>query len=214
MKRICFLLALFAFAATAAHATVTIELDAGYLRGQPNGGTPAAMPVGGLLLLISNTGESLFDSATAGHYVTGDDSIVAAFAMNDNGGGGTLPEDQTPLNGLPYGGTFVSGDELALRWFPGITYTQYEDGVLPTASEYYGTYSAGTSAPDGGNDWVVPADGTLAWDLDFFTSDDSGAEPPSAGYASSEIAAVPEPGSIALLTGAFGLGAMMLRRRK
>ena len=138
MKRIYLALTLLCLSVISSRAAVTFALDAGFLRG--SGTNPSFMPVGGLLLLISNTGESTFNTAALNQYVTGDDTILGAFAMNYAGGTG---EDQTTLSNIAYGGTVLQGDEVALRWFPNITYTQYLSGTLPTAGSFYGTKTAG-----------------------------------------------------------------------
>ena len=205
-----------AIAAATAQASFTINTDFGYLK---NNNGSAFEPVGGLLLLITdtNTGQGDFGlSLSAGQYVTGNDAVLDAFAMNYSI---TTGEDGSALS-IPYGG-LVQNDELALRWFPGITYANYETALtggtaaaLLTAGQYYGTYSTTASLPvDGGNAWLIPADGSNI-NLVFNTTDDGGNEAPSAGYASSQIPAVPEPATLSLMAGAVAVGAMALRRRK
>jgi hypothetical protein len=218
MKRLFLILLLIAFASSNLRASVTFAIDAGQLRGYASG-VPQGMPVlsstdGGLLLLIANTGENSFLSAGVNQYVTGDDSILAAFAMNDNGG---TNEVTAMLGPLTYGGAVAAGDEVALRWFPGITLSQYDEGLLPGLGQYYGTYSAGNSIPDGGSPWFIPADTGATLDLQFYTTDNGGTQSPIQGYADSEIeltAGVPEPATASYLTGALALCGWMISRRK
>jgi len=213
------------FATLGAHATVTVRLDAGQLRGYAASGTPAGMPVGGLLLLIANGGENSFQPAGLDQFVTGDNTIVDAFGMTD--AAGLANEVEASISGISLSSSVASGDLLALRWFPGITYSQYETALgtsqtaandLLGAGQYYGTYSAGLAHPDGGNNWEVPADGSTV-DLNFYTTDSTGGgtQAPSEGFASAEIAAIPEPSDLASLTlaaSAFALGGMFWRRKR
>ena len=220
MKRLLAGLFVLSLAATNSHAGLGLRIDFGEIRGYAASGTPAGMPVGGLMLIIANDGESTFQPAAANEYVTGDNFIVGAFAMADNAGSGFPNEVTGNLGPYSYsgsGGSLAQGDELALRWFPDLTLTEYNNGQLPAAGDHYGTYSAGSTTPaDGGNAWVVPSDTGTTLDLDFYTSDSGGGgnEAPSAGFASSTIAAVPEPTSFAFMLGSIAVGAVFLRRRK
>jgi hypothetical protein len=215
MKRLLLILLLAGFASSTLHATVTLYLDAGYL--YSGNSASSYLPTNSLVLLISNTGESSFQAASLNHYVTGDDSIVDAFPMAYNAGNSTVPEVEATITGtfgvtLPGGGDLAQGDELALRWFPNITYTQYTQGILPAANNAYGTYTSGTNAYDGGDEWVAPANGDDS-DLVFNTDAAGGTQSENDGYASS-IIAVPEPASFPLVAGALALGALILRKRR
>ena len=217
------LLSFLCLAPLATRADITVNLDAGLLTSP----LTAAMqhdnsmnsPHGSLLLLIDiGNGLTLSNTLTAGHYVSGTDTILAAGGFNTNGDLVTNTNETlttfTIASGLGH-----TNDEIALRWFPQITLAQYQanPGVLPVAGQSFGTYdptSGGTQ--DGGDTWILPSQGSQIA-LDMFTSNSAGggSQTPSAGYAGSlvqGVALVPEPSTYAL----FGLGAFGLffaRRR-
>jgi hypothetical protein len=167
----------------AAGASSTIVLDAGQLT------SPASAPMqidntspssnGSLLLLIDlGPGNTLNNTLTPGNYVSGANTIIAAGGFNTEAG---TNETLTVFQSV---GTPNVGDQIVLRWFPQITFAQFQSGTVPAVGQYFGTYNPGGGNPDGGNPWIVPASGSVI-DLHFFTtnSDGGGSQPPSLGFA-------------------------------
>lgn len=196
------------------------QLDAGRLR--LNSATP--MPAGSLLILVAAGGDGTFSNTLAsGQYASGNDILLSVFSVpssaadfNTSGG----PDEtlntftiDTDLSGV------ATGDLVALRWFPQITYAQFQLGITPTAGQNYGTYNPLmwgnlTNNPDPGDPWSVPTDGA-AITYDFFTTDSEGGgtQNPLEGYASFIV--VPEPSSFAMVSLALVAGAALrLRRRR
>lgn len=199
-----------------AHATFSIILQAGDLKGNANGSAP--LPTGELLLLVATGADGVFyNNLTPGEYVAGDNVIVAAFGSNNNDNSAIATFNS--LANL----TGVQGQDLELRWFSQTTFASYNPSSPNTfAGEAYGEYAGPTAGtPNDGSPWVVPPDGTSSYALNFVTqsfnaSSSAGlsdAEPNSDGYATMTVA-VPEPASASLMAGALALGAMLLRRRR
>jgi hypothetical protein len=215
-KSICVLLTVLAASAYADTFTVT-TLDAGKLR--LNAAT--AMSTGSLLIMVAAGGDGTFSNSLApGQYVSGNDVLLSAIAFPGSAGGfnnaGGTDETNNTLSDLP---VTSQGDLIALRWFPQITYAQWQAGATPTAGQNYGTYNplaAGnaTNNPDGGNVWAEPAGGANI-NLNFFTTDTgAGTQAPAEGYANFTVTAVPEPSTFALaVLGSSTIGLAMLRRR-
>lgn len=215
MKKYLASCALLAWLVTPVHANETINLDAGELAG-PLG---SSMPVdntspssnGALLLLIDlGSSNTLDNTVTPGNFVSGTNFVLAAGGFNTNGG---TNETLTSFNVT----TGTTGDELALRWFPQITYAQYQGGTLTLSGQYFGSYAPSPqgSTPDGGSVWTLPASGQTI-SLNFFTSnsDFGGSQAPSAGYASSQITSVPEPSALAMIGLSLAGLALAIRCRK
>jgi hypothetical protein len=212
MKKYLILFALLTVFIVPVRANFSVVLDAGQLTG-PGGVTSGADAMqidnvnpsnnGSLILLIDiGSASSANTTIDAGSYVGTGDTILAAGGFNDDGG--TQEVFTTLATTL---GT--QGDNLAILWFPQITYSQYKSDILTVAGDYFGTYTpspVGEVPTDGGSAWVVPASGQI--NLDFFTanSDGGGNEPASDGYADDQvISAVPEPSSFAMV----GLGSLL-----
>jgi hypothetical protein len=170
---------------------------------------------GSLLLLIGAGGTGSYggfsNSLAPGQYVSGGDIILGAGGFNSNDG--AHDDTATFFNNLSAGTT---GQAIALRWFPNITFAQFQSNVTPVAGQNFGTYNplaAGNSSdnPDGSNLWVVPGPSATV-ELDFFTSNDFGTQAPSEGFANLSVTAVPEPSTYAS-AGLAGLGIVLVRRQ-
>ncbi len=201
---------------TSAYADFSVQLDAGRLR--QNAAT--AMPAGSLLLLIEAGGDSTFSNTLApGQYVSGNDVVLSATAFPTSAGGfNTSGGTDETINLFTNLSTANQGDLVALRWFPQISYAQWQLGATPTAGQVFGTYNPlavgnGSNNPDGGDPWAVPASGTI--NLNMFTtdSDGGGTQMPSTGYANFAVSAVPEPSSLTLIVfGFLSIAGIGLRR--
>ncbi len=223
MKRtIVTFLAGFLSLAAVASASVTIEIDAGILRGAS---PTSVVPTGGLLMLVASPSGSAsnFSAPTSTSFVTGDNVIVAAFGMNYNGGV-TGEVDYSPNfslanTGTPSPTTFDQGDPLLLRWYPTLTYADYAAGSLtaPGIGTIYGQGRSTTAADGASSAWITPANSTSSTVLTFITPDDAGSQAAGSGLASNVVfaAPVPEP-STAMFLGAtaLGLAGTYLRRRR
>ncbi len=214
----------------AVFSDTTVGVDAGYLRQNASTALPASTMAapnsGALLLLIAAGGTSAasFDNTLApGEYFAGGDELMAAFAFNINGGssgtgGETRNAVDVPESFYTNYSSYV-GNYVELCWFPNITYAQYLSGVTPTAGMPFGAYnpkavnSSQSLMPDGGTNWVVPADGAQFVTLNLFTKDDqSGTQPVSAGYANFTV--VPEPSALAMMGCALACLGILLGRSK
>jgi len=216
MKKLLFVL--LPFFASPAFADVSINLDAGELVGAS--GAPMQVDdsyhsLNGSLLLILDlgTGGSADNTLTPGQYVSGTNIVLAAGGFNTNS---RLSNETNTVFNIPESviSTVNVGDELALRWFPQITLSQYESGDLSAAGDYFGTYNPAGGNPDGGDTWTLPTDGSLI-SLKFYTMDSEGggSQPDSAGVAGMQvIGAAPEPSTCLLLL--VGMVALMLRKQR
>jgi len=209
MQKYLTLLALAAWLALPARASITVNFDAGELTGPINAPMQVddnAPSSGGSLLLLLNLGASntIDNTITPGSFVSGTNIILAAGGFNNNGG---TNETLTTFNFT----SSSAGSDLALRWFPQLTLAQYQTGSLTLAGDYFGTYTPNPtgSAPDGGNNWIIPADGSTI-NLDLFTTNSDGGGTQSAAAGSApflvEIQNAPEPS----VSGLFALGLLVL----
>ena len=207
MKR---LIAVFLFVvgcSAKSQATINIEVQAGVLT---NITGTTNVPVGGLLELIATPSGSVsnFAAPTPDSFVSGDNIVVASFAMNYNTGITGVTDNSFPLtlqNTLsPSSSTaFDQGDPLLLRWYPSLTMSSTSPGLGTT----YGQFRTDATV-DGGNAWITPADGGTAT-LVLFTQSVGGSQVNSTGYASNVV--VPESSSGALIL-IISIGAACLRR--
>jgi hypothetical protein len=218
MKKLVLIL-LVAFAVSA-RADFTIQLDAGEL--MQNALTQ--MPAGSLLLLVAAGADNTFSNTlTSGSYVSGDDVLLGlastgtgAAAFNNAGG---TNETNNVILVSTQNITLMPGEEIALRWFPQINYTQFKAGAVPTLGDSFGTYNPkfwgnSTDNPDGGALWQYPGEG-VSVNFNFFTtnSDGGGTQNPLEGYASFIV--VPEPSTFGLLgTSLIFAGGWLCRRRR
>jgi hypothetical protein len=163
-----------------------------------------------LLLLDLGAGNTASNVLTAGQYVSGNNTVLAAAGFEDYGG------TNTAFTSLVFNmGSANAGDELALRWFPQITLAQYEANTPTVAGEVFGTFNPGGAATDGGSAWVLQSNGST-FNLTFNTQSAGGNELNTAGFAGTAvlpaIGVVPEPSTYVLL----GVGVVVLlaiRRR-
>ncbi len=216
-------------------SAVSVTIDAGLLRGFDN----SLLTPGSLLLLIAAPATTTtggvpsyapFDSVplTAGEFVNNGDTIVEAFATNNAGGANSMPayngETQNvanfsynTVNNTPSISTFDAGDKVALRFFDGFTFSQYQANATPAAGVHYGTYTTpANTTPDGGYDFTGPPNNSnlgLGDGYNLYTTDNpqTGSQAPSAATASLTVLAVPEPSSFASLGLGF-LGLLVLTR--
>lgn len=220
--------------------TATFDLDAGYLRTNTGGALPSASSGGGALLLLvaagGNNGTTFTNTLNNGQYVAGGDVILAAFSFNaflgtQSGGTGKATQNATSPITIPT--SVATGALIELRWFPSITYAQYSAATpaTPLAGSYYGVYTPSLYAanltatnpghPDGGTDWKVPSGGATDT-LNFYTNDYEVTATPTAIYGSqaftegyASLMVVPEPSTVALLSGGFvGLTLLWKRNRR
>ncbi len=180
-------------------ATVTINFYAGDLRSS----TGTLMPVGGLLELVADTSRNGFSTPTSSTFVSGDDAVIATFALNGNlTGNGVNGQTANTLAITPGNFTGLDAeDPLIFRWFPNLTTTSTTPGI----GTMYGQFNT-TTNQDGANlptPWAEPADGG-SYTLTFVTTSEGGSNANSLGYATSTV--IPEPSSNAL----FGCGLLSL----
>ena len=218
MKKTLLALSILAIGSINAIADVHIDLQAGNLQDS----TGAGVPVASLLLVIASGADLQFQNQTQptslsiGQYVSGDDTIVAAYAINNNLGGSVGTVNFSNI-------AATQGQYLALRWFPAITYASYTSGTTPALDNYYGTFAGATTGAsgsvNGGDPWVVPASGgslmlnMLTVDLNY--SSGAGLPDPvanSAGKATVKVGSVPEPSTVLLM--GMGLAGLLARRRR
>ena len=209
------LTAIFAFGlVNVSRAVVSLEVDAGILRNLT--GT-SVVPVGGLLELVATPSGNAanFAAPTATSFVSGDNIVVASFAMNYSTGvtgetdNVTQPFALTTVNGVASTTTLDAGDPLQLRWYPTLTLASTAPGLGTT----YGTFRSDTGEL-GGAAWVVPTDGVQS-SVNFITVDDGGSHAITTGFASNIVVGVPEPSSVMLLCSAtIGLLGWIKTRRQ
>ena len=212
----------------AAHAqSVTLKIDAGSLDNQ--GGT-AVVPTGGLLQLIASP-TGTFGNPTSSSYVSGDNVLVASFAMNMNGDTGSATgETFNTLTSLPLmntsgavvesnytlGGNYTlsTSEDLELRFYPSLTYAS--PPTTPPASTTFGQVrsdtiefgSAGKVPTE--TAWVVPSAGSTVT-FEYVTISNGGTYANSTAFASGTV--VPEPSTVVPLAGLMA-GVLVLRLRQ
>lgn len=198
--------------AISSQASVSFDILAGELKN--NDGTKK-LADGSLLLLIASGADNLFSNELAeGQYVSADDVILAAFESNGNIYGATSAFFTPELSESPV------GQSLALRWFVGISFQQFQaspETGLTKAGDHFGTFAGPVESTNGGDQWIFPTDDPASGHmLRFVTAtlnDNFGnlltdAHPDALGVAS--FAVVPEPRSCALC----GLALLLLTARR
>ena len=200
--KIIFALAATLVTASAAMATVTINLGADVLF-QSDGTTP--IPTGALVQLVASTLDNTFTAPTATSFTGGstDDVVLANLVAGAPG------EFAAPVV-LNLSGNLTTGDELMLRWWPTLTISSSTPGTGATFGQFR------TDSIENFSDiaWVVPGDPSNVG-LNFLDTAGGGTEPNSAGRAAFSVTAVPEPSTwtVAAIV-ATSLGAHFLRRRR
>jgi len=191
--------------------TVTITLEAAQL--QTSGS--AAIPNGALIELLGDT-STTFGAPTASSFTGTDPNEAVLWSGTANsttlGIAGSFRDAITitlDASGTAQGSlqSYVGAD-LLLRWYPTLT----ASSSTPGSGTTYGQFSTTAVENSSNIAWVVPSSG--AYNLNFVTSNEGGSEPSSAGVANLVIGAIPEPGTLSLMAGAFALGVSVLRRRK
>src|SRR5947209_565796 len=123
MKRLILLLSLGAISSS--YGAFSVNLDAGQLKGPGGAATMQADNAaphnnGSLLLLIAAGGDNTFsNSLMSGQYVSGNDVVLGAGGFDTNGGTNETLTSFANLSG-------TASDLIALRWFPNITFAQYQ----------------------------------------------------------------------------------------
>jgi len=177
------------------------------------------IPNGSAVFIVAAT-NGTFVTPTPGDYtvgsswgnITNTDLIVyAAGSTTENGGSGNESViDTNPT--LTLGNGWTTGDELALYWFPTITYSA--GGTILTGGAGYGTFNA--SSNDGGSGdaalWVTPTNGTSDANLLYLTPGGFALGPSTDVGNFGTVTSVPEPSTFALLGGVLALGAILRRR--
>ncbi|PQJ30188.1 PEP-CTERM sorting domain-containing protein [Rubritalea profundi] len=115
------------------------------------------------------------------------------------------------VSGIAYDDGLGAGDNLAFIWLPGLTST----GDSITGGQSFGLITGLTGAQNGSgtDDFIIPGSPSDTVTFSFFSTNIGGGLVPIVDFtADLNIAAIPEPTSIALL----GLGsvALLLRRRR
>lgn len=176
IKSILILSGCFALFAGDIHAdnTVAINIVAGTLR--TAGG--AAMPLSGLVILVASTTDANFNAPTASAFVSGDDIEIARWNLSSYNTAGILYDGVT---GVSLSGNWNANDPVAMYWFP----TLNINSTTPTNGAPYGVYRDAIGV-DGSDAWFTPSPPNPL-NLYFFTADQSGSNPNTAGYASQVV---------------------------
>ena len=207
---------------SALHAqSVNFTIDAGMLETAAGAGV---VPAGGLLQLIASP-SGTFSAPTSSSYVSGDNVLLASFAMNYSSG--VAGETVNHFTGFPLtmtgSYTASAGEKVLLRYYPSLTFANMP--ATPALNTTYGqvrsdTIEFGASGGDPRETpWVLPAAGAPGVNFDYITTNDPN------GGSYSELSAeannfvlvgmVPEPSTYIFATGLMiltGLRAWSHRR--
>jgi hypothetical protein len=171
------------------------------------------IPDGSAVFIVAAT-NGTFVTPTPGDYTVGsswgnvtntDLIIYAVGSRTESGEQGVV--DSTPT--LTLGNGWATGDELALYWFPTITYSA--GGTVLTGGAGYGTFNS-SSTGDDASDWVTPANSTSGYNLLYLTPGGALLGPGNDVGTFGTVTSVPEPSTFALLGGVLALGAILRRR--
>ena len=193
--------------------SVQISIDAGLLE-NTLGTAPA--PVGSLLQLIASPSGN-FSAPTSSSYVSGDNVLIASFAMNTSG---TVGETSNTLSGLQLMAstyTITSGEELTLRFYPGLTFASAP--TSPPLATTFGQVRSDSVEFGPPTDpletaWIVPAAGSSA-DLNYITMSDGGTYANNTAFATGIVGlgAVPEPSTSAMGWKMLGITVFWFRKK-
>jgi len=159
LTKIIFSGALAACIASTSFGSVFFSIDLGTL--QDENGDPL---IGrGMLFLVATTNDDNFSLPSEGSLidVASDDAIVASWDLSAESSQGG--EYIVTSGAVPYGEGWEAGNDLAILWFPNLTLANQ----TPAAGEPYGFYR-NTTENGVGDNWEMPADGTLLHSLKFF----------------------------------------------
>jgi hypothetical protein len=210
MKPRFFLAAALVFlACVPARATISFVVNADQLLNVGN----IVIPDGAAVFIVAATSGG-FSNPVAGNYTPGsswtvggntDLVIYAVGSETESGEQGVVDSNPT----LTLGNGWVAGDQLALYWFPSITYSAL--GTVLTNGTGFGTFNS-SSTGDDAPDWVTPPNGSSDWNLLYLTPGGNLLGPGNDVGKFGTIGAVPEPSTFALIGGVLALG-LVLRRR-
>ncbi|EDY81071.1 Fibronectin type III domain protein [Verrucomicrobiia bacterium DG1235] len=118
----------------------------------------------GLIVLVVDTGDDGFQLPGGGSIASGNDEVVTYWDLDDYD---FASPDITLLTegGVSYGSNWSEDDKLALFWFP----TLSSSNMSPAADTAYGVFADAIGLASG-DEWVMPADGTLLHSLKLFTA--------------------------------------------
>ncbi len=194
-----------AFTAPLQAQTGSVTLN--FTLGELQDATGAALADGALLQVVSLSPGGIFGGPTAESFL-GENEILLWSGVFDSSTAGVPGTMLFSLNLTVYAAheSGLWAREFApvlIRWFP----TLDASNALAPGSVAYGEYGAGISG------WVIPTAGGLA-DLTLLTESLGGTEANALGVAGKQVAAVPEPGSLGLMSLVLLLGGLALVRRK
>lgn len=165
--------------------------------------TDTPLADGKLVQLVASTTDATFSAPTAGSFVSGDDVVIASFALDSSivGVPGSFQEavtiDTTNFTNL------TAGDSLMLRWFD----IDYVSGQTSPGNAHFGQFRTDSIVDGSDSGWFLPGTGSVS--LNFVTSGNSGSQLESAGAAAT---AVPEPATYSLFLGLLAFAVISTRR--
>lgn len=193
--------------------------------------------------LINLGPNGVFDPPEAGSWTGGDDSLIdevfdttgqSAAAFSLGGFSRISPYEGRLLRSFSLPETsdyFAAGDQVGLRWYPGVTIAQFAPEQGPPEGAYYGEVHLGEkhSYPDDPaySAWTLPSSGTLSVEFDPPVSTDYQVEnaesspalvatPEFTGSPNMQIgtgAVVPIPFFVPLASVLVAVGSVFMRHR-
>jgi hypothetical protein len=198
-----------------AQAAITLETEFATLY-DANGTTPiGAGKIGILVADTDGTGitNALNSILTEGTFLGGnsDDLIVAVFSSINNVNGDPSTSGFSNISNLTYSGNFSAGDSLYLLWFPTITVA----GSTVIDGTVYGIYRSDTinSASGANIAFIAPPDNGSYTLAAYLESIAPGSGVTAQDFTASQVAAVPEPSTTAILV-MLGIGGILFQFRR